>query len=329
MFRKKINVFDRTKDNSEPNATIYILDSYSKDEAGNTVFNFPVGIVIPDNVSSELDLMVTALHPYPVKDYSFDEAITSVKEEFYKLNIADYMKHYMIDTGNVLMIPLIPTIPGYSYASYGAQIRKNDFSESLNYIKEDMLHLNECDLSKFINLDDQIKLMIEYTKCLLNCLNINYSDKLIMLGYDKTCGFSTGFTVLHSNDVLMVVNGNMTNVGYTGYRKVAELSLNYPLGHNDIKNYDAKEFFKVRHYYFSDKDRPKILSYNGLGLDSDGMDYYSKLPTNMDDIYDLIDMLTSDNVEYYSFIDFDNTEPKVISEDINDYYLQTLETKIL
>ena len=210
-------------------------------------FNFPFIIIISNVLNDNPNIIYACSLPKPVMDecLTFDEVLEKTKKD---LNSIDPIHiHLFSDLGNPIVIPFIPKTRSFRPNFLGADILHNDFSKVLDFkFKEE--------LPRYNNLIDQHKNIINYAVKILNESNIKVPNKVIMAGYSEGSKFASHFALIHPECLSAVILGGTAGATalpvseYNGYK------FNYPLGINDIPNFDMNQYKQIAFFQYQGED---------------------------------------------------------------------------
>ena len=212
----------------------------------NNKIKLPYVLVIPDNYEKDSNLIVELSGTVDI-----NKSITEQIDEQCKLHIGDsidYMLKVLIDKLNYpAMIPIIPRIKNFYTTYLGSKIINNDFTNC---------NVNDNEKEILINLDEQIKLMIEEA--------VEYLDiqkKAIIKGYSATSKFATQFSILHPEVIMFNLSGGTSGLSTLPCRSYNGVDLLYPIGVFNILNFNKDEFMKIKHFFYigeEDNNNPAL-----------------------------------------------------------------------
>jgi len=235
-------------------------------ENPNYGFNFPFSLVIPKVLNENPSLVVACTLPRCFTDSSnsFDELIDKTMND---LGSVDPMhEHLSLENGNPMFIPCVPNIKEIRPGFLGKNVLYNNLQVDNNtFIK---------DVSKYYNLADQYKSMIEYAIEYLKSENVFVDDKVIVSGYSEGAKFASHFSLLHPEIIKCVVSGGTGGCISMPISELDGYDLPYPIGISDLANFDMDSFRKINFFYYmglSDKVDSAIPSFKtSYNLDENG-----------------------------------------------------------
>lgn len=223
---------------------------------------FPFILYVPYECEKDTNVIFYCPTPLSYNDKNFDEAIDATYKE---LKLGPVVKRASLKYHIPVIIPVIPKYAGLNTAYLGSSIYHNDFGETKDNIKSGKCQLNEKDLEKFIDIPNQVCTMIRVAKDFLIDLSYEPMDKIIMEGYSAGCKFATHFTFLYPNLVKMVIGGGTVGLIPLPLKEINDYKLNFPLGINDLPNFNFEIFRQIQQFYyigeddFSDPAIPKCI----------------------------------------------------------------------
>lgn len=235
-------------------------------------FNFPFIILIPDKLRNNPELIYAWALAGGRKRVLSDEKIEyeDILEDAKNDNGSiDGIMIHLFEKGNPMIIPTIPKIEEFRPNFLGSYMYKNDFSKFNNTWYKDYLN-------RFKNLPDQIKNIINYSIKLLRNEGINVADKVIMTGYSEGSKGTSHFALLHPEVIKAIVVGGTAGLMSVPLRELEGYTLNYPIGINDIPNFNYDSYKEIKFFYFmgdndlSDPGIPNFETYHYI--DENGED---------------------------------------------------------
>ena len=105
------------------------------------------------------------------------------------------------------------------------------------------------------DLPIQITNMINDCKLFLQSKDINVEDKVIIKRYSAGSKFAQCYTVLQPNMVKTCICGGNSGLGIVPLSHYKEQTINFPIGTNNIKEFDFELFKSIPQlYYLGTKD---------------------------------------------------------------------------
>lgn len=170
---------------------------------------------------------------------------------FYKIkNFSPISRRLSLKFHLPMIIPVIPRIIGLDTSYLGAGVYHNDFSKTKIYIDKGMCQLTYADLEYFKDIHKQVCLMIENALGFLRELGYNPKDKVIMEGYSAGSKFANFFTAIHPSLVKMLIGGGTAGLMIRPLKELNSYKLNYPVGINDLPEFDFEGFKIIQQFYF-------------------------------------------------------------------------------
>ncbi len=214
-------------------------------------FNFPFTIIIPDKLNNYPELIYawtlsgggrrnSSLDNIQTYEEILDDAKTDTG------SIDNVMMH-LFKNGNPMILPVIPKIEAFRPNFLGSDIFNNDFSKHDEKWYKDYLE-------KYINLPDQIKNIINYSVNILKDNNINVPNKVIMTGYSEGSKGTSHFALLHPEVIKAIVVGGTAGLMPIPLKELEGFKLNYPIGINDIPNFDYDSYKQIKFFYYMGED---------------------------------------------------------------------------
>lgn len=177
MHQDVIHFFRRNgNDNQMESMGYQFVKVYLSESTRN--FHWPYYLLIPENPRPSDAFLLVEPNNTGFKDDNPEVHDEKAYEAIqHRLNIA-------LPLGTPL---LMPTFPRY-------YTHEHDYSVALQYLNWNAL---KYDVEKYMRVDLQLIEMIEDAKERLASLGINTSEKVFMMGYSASGGFTSRFTMLH------------------------------------------------------------------------------------------------------------------------------------
>lgn len=185
--------------------------------------------------------------------YHLDEANEAAKLSCINFNSGMW---YASDLKMPVLTPLIPRVAGYYTHALGSKVYHNDVSglieDQKNRNNDDKLSMEEIEKIRLqcMNLPEQLVNMIRAAKVFLSAEGISVDNKVIMEGYSAGSKFANGFTALHPEVVKALVCGGNSGFGILPIKELNDKTLNFPLGVNDVPNFNEEEFKSIPQLYY-------------------------------------------------------------------------------
>ena len=241
------------KDEKEKiDGTVYIIPG-NPDKG----FNFNYAVYIPTTIDEYTSLLMYSCNTGGNVPIKLDEAIDIAKKSTYT------RPHPGIWHGSNLnlpvLIPLVPRVRSYYTQALGSAVFKNDVSFLREAQEHSRFPLTEDEIEEIreycYNIPEQVVNIIEDAKNFLKEKGIEVDDKVIAEGYSAGSKFANYFTALHPELVKCVVAGGTSGLPIIPLKELNGVELNFPLGVNDLPNFNYEEFSKIPQlYYIGDKD---------------------------------------------------------------------------
>lgn len=215
-------------------------------------FNFPFGILLPENLRENPELIFSWSLPlggkhggiiktHPTYEVLLDASIKGMGSDI------DYTMAHLYESGNPMIMPIIPKFDGYRPNFLGSNSYHNDFSKY-----EGKWFYNYLD--KYVDLADQVKNMIDYAVEYLRGMNINVPDKVIMNGYSEGSKGTSHFALLHPEVLKAVIVGGTAGLMPVPLKELEGYKLNFPVGINDIPDFDYDTYKQIKFFYYMGVD---------------------------------------------------------------------------
>ena len=215
-------------------------------------FNFPYLMFVPEIICENAKVILVNGTPGEVSG-TLEEMINKTVDmnKDFSFPISKYIS---LNYNYPLMIPIIPRPMGYYSTFFGREVFENDLSRLEKLIKEGKCALDIEDVSKFNNLPSQLYSMTKHSINMLKCLSYSVSDKVISTGYSAGAKVANIFSVLYPDLVDMEISGGTAGLSIIPSKEINRQILNYPIGVNDVVNFDLDKFKEVKHFMFIGSD---------------------------------------------------------------------------
>ena len=218
----------------------------------NQGFNFPYVLFIPDEVSSQTNLIIEGANTGQSKENILEAVADVIKE-----STARKILEWNSETNFPILTPAFPRIYGRENGGIYTHMLT---SQALNYKGKGL-----------DRIDQQLIKMIADAKVRLQNNNIYCSEKVILDGFSASAKFVNRFALLHPEIVKLVIAGAISGGGILPIKQIGSELLLYPVGCGNIAEItDAKiELFKkIKHFYYMGELDP--LDNDPLGEKADG-----------------------------------------------------------
>lgn len=213
------------------------------------IVKLPYLLFVPDAMDENSKLIVDFMNVGKyLDDYStMMIRSTNIRKEY----ISDITKQLSIENRSPILMPIVPSLKGYNCTFFGSKVRNNETEILEENINKGIINIRLNDIEKFKNIDEQIKGMVEESYELIKKISgLELDEKVIIHGYSAGGHLANGFTALHPEMVDMEIVGGLDGVAILPVSNVGTHTLNYPLGTNDIENFDIEKFSEVKHYFY-------------------------------------------------------------------------------
>lgn len=211
---------------------------------------FPFQVYIPNNIRNHCDLIVTGRTPMEHNDNTLEENIEYAKD----MKFSYISRGLSFKYGNPMLLPVFPRCYGIQSISLGYLLYHNDYHEAIDWIKKGWLNFTEEELHHFDNLDDQLLKMIDYTLEFLKNKGYIADEKIIINGYSAAANLANRFTALHPNRIKACIAGGNGGEIFLPLKEYNGWTLNYPLGTEDISDFDIDTFKSIKHLFYVGED---------------------------------------------------------------------------
>ncbi len=257
-------------------------------------YNMGYSLFIPENCEVVTTLILGACNSSYTNSFNLKDALKVASESTCEQNLSMWLAS---DLKMPLLTPHIPRVHGFFAQALGSRIYKNDVSlikDAQSFDKKQMISDDEiAEIKKFCyDLPLQVVNIIEDAKKFLEAKKINVEEKIIIEGYSTGSKFANLFTALYPKLIKLLISGGGTGLGIIPLKNYKGEELNFPLGVNDLPEFDFESFKNVKQlYYIGNEDnndpaiyKRKMINLNGVRvpeLDSKGND----IPIIEDDKY--------------------------------------------
>lgn len=252
--------------------TTYIIAA--KKELG---FLCDYALFIPDNCNTDTTLLVHAINTGWNVPWHLEEALDIAKRSTYEKYNDSFLFASSLNIPS--LTPIFPRIRGYYTQALGSDVFKNNLTNLLNdnsrKINNESLTEEEINELKTIcvNLPDQLANMIKHSKSILQRLGINIDDKVIIEGYSAGSKFANLFSAIHPELVKICIAGGHGGLAIIPLKELQGTTLNFPLGINDLPNFDLEAFKQIISYFYIgdiDENDPAAIEVLNYEKDEDG-----------------------------------------------------------
>lgn len=212
--------------------------------------NFPFQLYIPNNIRNNCDLIVTGRTPNEHNDDTLEENIEKAKA----MKFSYISRGLSFKYGNPMLLPVTPRCYGVQSTSLGYLLHHNDYHEALDWINRGWLNFTEEDLHRFDNFDEQIVKMIDFSIQFIKDEGYEVGPKVVMNGYSAAGSFASLFSALHPERVKAVIAGGNGGEIFLPLSDYKGWTLDYPLGINDMPNFNYEEFKNIKRFYYVGED---------------------------------------------------------------------------
>ncbi|MDE6141284.1 MAG: hypothetical protein K2G03_01635 [Bacilli bacterium] len=212
--------------------------------------NFPFQLYIPNNIRANCDLIVTGRTPGEPNNLPLEENIELAKTMKFSYISRVLSSKY----GNPMLLPVIPRCHGIQSTSLGYLCHHNDYHEAIEWIDKGWLNISKEELHLFDNLDEQILKMIEYSLNFLKSKGYEADEKIVINGYSAAASFASLFSVLHPEHIKAIIAGGNGGEIFLPLKEYKEWTLDYPLGINDLPNFNYELFKNIKKFYYIGSD---------------------------------------------------------------------------
>ncbi len=212
--------------------------------------NFPFQLYIPNVVRENCDLIVTGRTPNENNKDSLEKNIDDAKA----MKFSYASRGLSFKYGNPMLLPVIPRFHGVQSTSLGYLLYHNDYHEAQDWIEKGWLNISSEELHRFDNLHEQILKMIDYTLEFIKNKGYQINDKVVMTGYSAAANFASRFAALHPERVKAIIAGGNGGEIFLPMKKYHDWVLDYPIGSNDLPNFNFEEFQKIKQFYYVGDD---------------------------------------------------------------------------
>lgn len=228
----------------------------------NNEFNFPFILFVPDSLEDNSDLLV-GIQTVDCSHETFDNAIDEIIN-FDRQKSQDTINGTNIrlaqEFNSAILVPIIPRTKGLDATYLGYELLdtnyddENEFKDAKSAISKKLTKFTREDFKKFINLDNQVLKMIEYSRNFIQTKEKKIvNDKAILNGYSATSHFVNCFSAKHPTACLMVIGGGCGGRLIIPKDELNGEKLTYPVGVSNI-DFDLEEFAKIHHFYYVGSD---------------------------------------------------------------------------
>lgn len=218
----------------------------------NNEFNFPYLLFIPKNIGNNSKLIVSNDTPSTL-DLGFDDLIKETIN-MDKNNANPVNKKLCSKFGYPLMIPIFPRLRGFNTIHFGREVFVGDTSKVADRIKQGKCQLSFEDLEKFKDIPKQLYLMVQDALSFVRELGYQVDDRVISTGYSSAGKTANLFTALYPEIVEIEISGGTGGLSIIPLSDYNGIKLNYPIGVNDIPNFNFEAYSKVRHFFYIGDD---------------------------------------------------------------------------
>lgn len=211
---------------------------------------FPFQVYIPNNIRNHCDLIVTGRTPMEQNDRTLEENIEYAKD----MKFSYISRGLSFKYGNPMLLPVFPRYHGIQSISLGYLLYHNDYHDAIDWIRKGRLSLSEDELYRFDNLAEQLLKMIDYTLDFIKNKGYDVNERVVVNGYSAAANLASRFTALHPKYVKACIAGGNGGEIFLPLNDYKGWTLDYPLGINDIKNFDFATFKSIKWFYYMGSD---------------------------------------------------------------------------
>ncbi|MDE6292986.1 MAG: hypothetical protein K2L98_04820 [Bacilli bacterium] len=249
---------------------------------------FPFLLYVPKECEKDTNVIFSCPTPRTERELSFLESIDNTVLKNSK-SICPISRRLSARYHLPMIIPVIPRIMGLDTSYLGTDVYHNDFHEVKKYIREGVCNLREEDLDNFKDIHKQVCVMIEKALEFLSELGYNPDSKVIIDGYSAGSKFANFFTALHPALVKMIIGGGSAGLIIRPLKEYNGYTLNYPVGINDLPEFDLEGFKQIQQFYYIGGDDE-----NDVAMPKCKMD-----PVNKDECGNRIPLLDDEGKRIY------------------------------
>ena len=257
--------FERSYRNQLYKGTTYIIPGDP-----NLGYNFGFAIYIPDTTEEVTNVLMYSPNTgcagindegkldSKTKAFHLKDGIEAIRQKCIGINHGKMLAHSL----NIPVItPLVPRVVGYYTQAMGSYVFNNDTSylklssdernEEENKLTDE--EINEIKLYCY-NIFEQVALGLPHALDFIRSKGFEVEDKIIAGGYSAGSKFANYFTAIHPECVKATFGGGIGGLMIIPQESIevngAKITLKYPLGIADIKNFDKKAFDSIPQYYY-------------------------------------------------------------------------------